>query len=117
MCRQALFSSLLQLHKVGLVHGDFRESNVLLGPSNPSANPYLIDFTHSHAHYGGKCPGPKACFELRDVARQFGLSRGSNSKDNGSGKTSTASSASDLPHLPRAQLLALAKDACDSSEG
>ena len=70
--RQVLYSTLIQVHvQAGLVHGDFREANILVDRSDPWATPYLIDFSHARAHSdkNGKCPGPKECDELREVAK------------------------------------------------
>jgi serine/threonine protein kinase len=58
---------LANMHRCGILHGDFRPPNVLYGPRGP----ILIDFSHSKsAHI---CPPDGSCLELRDAQHQLKL--------------------------------------------
>jgi hypothetical protein len=53
-----LYNKLLQLHRVGILHGDFEPRNVALGPRGV----ILLDFSHSSDHHS--CNGETLCHEL-----------------------------------------------------
>ncbi|KAH9923109.1 hypothetical protein B0H21DRAFT_701280 [Amylocystis lapponica] len=77
-----LISALVRVHDAGVLHGDFREANVVFTPNKGS--PYIIDFDHAEVHHCEStmpseihdvAPHPEdfACDELFDACKSMGV--------------------------------------------
>ncbi|KAE9387616.1 hypothetical protein BT96DRAFT_927503 [Gymnopus androsaceus JB14] len=62
--KQTLFDQMVNLHAIGIEHGDIAGRNILEGTED-SGGPLIIDFEHSKLRH--KCLGPSVCEELRSV--------------------------------------------------
>jgi hypothetical protein len=67
VCRIQLFVYITELHRIGVLHGDFEPRNVV----QKGLRTRIIDFTHSSIDHS--CLGWRGCPELKRARNELGL--------------------------------------------
>ena len=81
--RRRVIRALIEVHKVGVVHGNFNASHIVVKQVDGKAWPLIVGFSHARVHecpidnfkgtlaiYGEHIPDHHLCDELEDVIHE-----------------------------------------------